>query len=65
MRNEDGTYVGIDNCLHYKGIAEIVQKTCCGGRKSSVALIDCERRGVIEAEPYCNKACSIKEIKSA
>ena len=63
MRQPDGLYIGNNWCVYWKGIKEVVEGTCCGGRKYKKALTDCEKRGVVEAERTCNASCPFKKQK--
>lgn len=54
---QNDIYVGVNWCKNWKGVVEIIERECCGGRKSKYGLIDCSEKGVVEAERVCNNSC--------
>lgn len=57
MRDANGLFIGASSCVNWKGVREVATKVCCGGRKTPIALADCVKLGVVEAEVVCNASC--------
>lgn len=58
MRDENGLFLGNEDCLHLQGIDRVETRTCCGGRVKKYAYVKCGKRGVVLAETVCVSGCS-------
>ena len=63
MRRSDGIYDGEDQCIHWNGVDHIDHRVCCGGREMKMALIKCQKKGIVLAETICLIYCQDKCIK--
>ena len=61
MRDENGVFVGLHICSHWRGIDRYEDRECCGGRKFKVAYSRCDLKGVVEAEMLCCSVCKSRD----
>jgi hypothetical protein len=63
MRDENGTFIGNTDCMYWNGVAKIEERTCCGGRITKCAFVNCEVLGEVSANSKCLSFCSNKCLK--
>lgn len=63
MRDENGTFIGNTDCIHWNGVAKVETKTCCGGRVTRCAKVNCVVKGEVFADFSCFSACSEIKLK--
>ena len=58
MRDEQGVFLGDVHCRYWQGVDRKEEKTCCGGRITTIAFIKCQKKGIIPAESgQCRSNC--------
>lgn len=60
MRDAEGTYIGVPDCINYRGMSHTVMQKCCGGKSErKVGFIKCALKDVVDAEISCTMyACN-------
>lgn len=54
MQDDEGNYIGVPDCKYYMGVTHWGERVCCGGKgHAKISFIQCQVRGILEAEKGC------------